>query len=190
MSALEWAGENLSLGGILKNAGGAAGSIVRIGAEGAGYAASLITENHSAREGIVNAGRLGDEAITTTSKVIGDGVNWVVVGAGDMVGMGVGYVAKASGASEKNIAIAETIGKLAGSLIVATAAGGVLAHAAVIAAAAPGLAGAAAATNGLAALGGGAITAGGGGMAAGAAITNVIVAAAGASGLASRLDND
>lgn len=191
---MQWIGRNLSLGGIVRNAGSGLGKVSKYTAQGAGAAASLLTDNPETKRRIKNAcasaGGSMDAVITKSSSAAGQGINYGVQKLSEGVGHASGATAKLMGASEDNVLLAKKVGTVAGAVVVGVVAGVGVADAAVALGAAAGTAGGAATTSGLAALGGGSIAAGGGGMAAGQAVAQSIVAAGGVSGAASLKKDD
>lgn len=188
MSAGKWISENLSLGGILKHSGSAAGKATKLGFQGLGAVAEVAAEAAGSRHAknigntIKATGALADIALTKTGEVTGYVANKATEYAGKAGGELVAVGATAAGADREAIATAKKVGTIVGSAAVGAVAGIGVAEAAVALAAASGTAGAAATSSGLAALGGGSIAAGGGGMAAGQAVTQGIVAIGSASG--------
>jgi hypothetical protein len=191
--ALEWIGKNLSLGGLVRNAGSALGKTSKFTARVAGVTAAVTVKHPATKQkvklGCMHAGTSLDKACTTTGAVIGNGIDLGVRKIGSAAGNISGHIAEAAGASEENVQLARKVGTVIGVVAVGAAVGTGVADAAVAIAATAGTAGAAATTSGLAALGGGSLAAGGGGMAAGQAIVQGIVAAGAASGAATISEN-
>ena len=192
MSAGQWIARNLSLGGIIKHTGNAAGTVAHLGLHGLGVVAEATAEatgnKHSNTIGnaIKVTGAFVDIALTTT----GEGAGFVADKATEYAGIAGGSTAAISaelaGATPETIARVKTIGTVVGAAAVGAAAGIGIAEAAVAVAAVSGTTGAAATSSGLAAIGGGSIASGGGGMAAGQAVTQGIVAASSAAGAVGR----
>ncbi len=187
--ATNWISRNLSLGGLVRHVGAATGKVARCGIEGVGMAAGLMisdaTKKEECRLKSRDFAKKFDTGVAGVSSVVGDKINTVVQAASIAVGEVSGAVVRLAGASDDTVATTRKVGTFVGSVAVGVAAGTVVAGAAVSLGAAAGTSGAAATTSGLATMGGGAIAAGGGGMAAGQAVIGGIVAAAGASGVAS-----
>lgn len=185
---MQWIGKNISLGGLVRHAGSGVGTVAKLTAQGAGAAASLLsndpTTKRKIRSACASAGASTDGVLTNGSAVAGDGINYGVQKASVVVGYASGGVAKLMGASQENVLLAQKVGTILGAVAVGVVAGAGVANAAIALGGAAGTAGAAATTSGLAALGGGSIAAGGGGMAAGHAVMQGIVVAGGVSGAA------
>jgi hypothetical protein len=188
MSAEKWIAENLSLGGILKHSGSAAGKLTKLGLQGLGTVAEVATEATGSRNAktigntIRATGEIADIALIKTGEVAGFVANTATDYAGKAGGELAALGAKAVGADRDTIVTVKKVGTVVGSAAVGAVAGMGVAQTAVALAAASGTAGAAATSSGLAALGGGSLAAGGGGMAAGQAVTQGIVAISSASG--------
>jgi len=188
MSAAKWISNNLSLGGIIRNTGSAAGAVAKFGLEGLGSVAEVAAGAVGSRDArtIGNAiratGEIADRALTTTGEAGGYVVDKATEYAGKAGGEVAALGATVVGADQSTIHTARSVGTTMGSTVVGVVAGMGVANAAVIAFAASGTAGAAATTSGLAALGGGSLAAGGGGIAAGQAVTQGIVAIGTAAG--------
>lgn len=192
MSAGQWITKNLSLGGIIKHTGNAAGTVAHLGLHGLGVVAEATAEatgnKHSRTIGdaIKVTGAVVDIALTKT----GEGAGFIADKATEYAGMAGGSTAaigaEIAGAKPETIARAKTIGTVVGAAAVGAAAGIGIAEAAVAVAAVSGTTGAAATSSGLAAIGGGSLASGGGGMAAGQAVTQSIVAASSAAGAVGR----
>lgn len=187
-----WLAKNLSLGGLVSNIGAGIGTVTSAVASGIGSVASYCTNDKSQQKYLKDtcdsAGSTIDESLTKGSGVVGDFINDAINTVGDIVGSVSASAAQSLGATKENVDLTRKVGKVVGAASVGLAAGVGIANAAVAASAAAGTAGAAATTSGLAALGGGSVAAGGGGMAVGQAITQGIIAAGTASGLASVKD--
>lgn len=187
--SLQWIAKNLSLGGLVSNAGSGIGSVTKAAAKGVGATAGLLIQNQekkqSFKDACDSAGQSMDGAVTDFGAAVGGGINYGMQKVGEVSGSVSGSVAKRMGASDENVIIAQKIGAIVGTAAVGMAAGTGIADAAVAASAATGTAGAAATASGLAAIGGGSIAAGGGGMAAGQAVVSGIVTAGTVSGAAS-----
>jgi hypothetical protein len=189
MSAWQWISENLSLGGLIKHSGSAAGTVVSLGLHGLGSVAEVAADAAGIREAktigntIKATGQIADIALTKTGEAAGFVANKATEYAGMAGGGLAGLGAEALGANQETIQIAKTVGTVVGSAAVGTVAGMSIAQTAVALLAAPGTVGAAATSSGLATLGGGSIAAGGGGMAAGEVVVQGIVAIGSASGV-------
>ena len=192
--ATEWIGRNLSLGGLVRNAGSGLGTLTKVAVRTAGAAATLVASDPATKKKIqdtcANAGNTVDSALTKGSSAAGAGINRGVQVASVAVGRASGGVARMLGASEENVALAQKVGTVAGAVTVGVIVGAGIADAAVALGAAVGTAGGAATTSGVAALGGGSVAAGGGGMAAGHAVMQGMSAAGGVSGAAALKKND
>jgi hypothetical protein len=188
MSAEKWIAKNLSLGGILKHSGNAAGKVAKLGLQGLGTVAEVAAEAAGSRNAktigntIRTTGEIADIALTKTGEVAGFVANKATEYAGKAGGELAALGAEAVGADRDTIVTAKHVGTVVGSAAVGAVAGMGIAQTAVALAAASGTVGAAATSSGLAALGGGSLAAGGGGMAAGQAVTQGIVAISGVSG--------
>jgi hypothetical protein len=188
MSVGKWIADNLSLGGILKHSGSAAGKVTKLGLQGLGTVAEVAAEAAGSRNAktigntIRATGEIADIALTKTGEVAGFVANKTTEYAGKAGGELAALGAEAAGADQNTIRTVKQVGTVVGSAAVGAVAGMGLAQTAVALAAASGTAGAAATSSGLAALGGGSLAAGGGGMAAGQAVTQGIVALSSASG--------
>lgn len=188
MSAGKWIARNLSLGGIIKNVGGGAGTIANLGFRAIGAAAESVAgvagkqDAKAIGDAIRSAGEFTDTALTKTGEGVGFLANKATEYAGKAGAEVAGFSAELANADPSTIATARKVGTFIGAAAVGMVAGLSVADAAVALAAAPGTAGAAATTSGLAALGGGSIATGGGGMAVGQAVTQGIVAASSVSG--------
>ena len=191
---MKWIGENLSFGGLIRNAGSGLGTLTKVTVEGTGMVASLFIDDPEEKQKIQNTcttiGESIDSDIKECSAIVGKGVDYGVQKTSAGVGYVSGEAVRLMGADEETVVLAQKIGTLASAVTVGVVVGGGIADAAIAAGAAAGATGAAATTSGLAALGGGSIAAGGGGMAAGQAVVNGIVAAGGVSGAATLKDND
>ncbi len=188
MSAAKWISNNLSLGGIIRNTGSAAGTVAKFGLEGLGSVAEVAAGAVGSRDArtignVIRAtGEIADRALTTTGEAGGYVADKATEYAGKAGGEVAALGATVVGADQSAIHTARSVGTTMGSTVVGVVAGMGVANAAVIAFAASGTAGAAATTSGLAALGGGSLAAGGGGIAAGQAVTQGIVAIGSAAG--------
>lgn len=185
----DWISKNLSLGGIVSNIGSGIGSASSLVANGIGSAAGIFTTDEKTKkylqESCDGAGSAIDNGLKRGSATVGDFINFAVNTFGDAVGNVSANAAETFGASNENVEMTRNVGKVVGAAAVGLVAGAGIANVATAVGAAAGTSGAAATSSGLAALGGGSIAAGGGGMAVGQAVTQGIIAASTASGLAS-----
>lgn len=160
MSVLKWVAKNLSLGGLVQNAGSAFGAGLRlIGAE-------------TAAKGVVGS-----------TAVAGEVINATVRKAADVTGGAVAGAAEAMGASNENVERARKAGKFVGAVAVGVAGGSLVDAALIGSLAASGTAGAAAFTSGTAALGGGS-------MAVGQVVAETVTAVSAVSTVALVTDED
>jgi hypothetical protein len=196
MSAGKWIAGNLSLGGLIKNSGNAAGTVAKMGLQGLGTMAEVAAEAAGSRNAktigntIRTTGEIADLALTKTGEVAGFVANKATEYAGKAGGELAALGAEAVGADKETINTVKRVGTVVGSAAVGAVAGIGFAQTAVALAAASGTAGAAATSSGLAALGGGSIAAGGGGMAAGQVVTQGIVAISSAAGVVGGSDKE
>lgn len=192
MSAGQWITKNLSLGGIIKHTGNAAGSVANLGLHGLGIVAEKTAEaigsQHSRTIGnaLKVTGAVVDVALTKTGEGAGFVANKATEYAGIAGGSAAALGAEMAGAKPETITTAKKVGTVVGAAAVGAAVGVGIAEAAVAMAAAAGTTGAAATSSGLAAIGGGSLASGGGGMAAGQAVPQGIVAATSATGAVGR----
>lgn len=189
---LKWVGKNLSLGGLVRHAGSAAGLVVYGACAGTGWIASTATSDPERRRKIRDAASsIGDKVggtIAVAGDLAGSGINKGVQFVSNASGAVAGCGARVAGASEDAVRKTETIGRFVGAVAVGAAVGTGVVDGVIAASSAAGTAGAAATTSGLAALGGGSVAAGGGGIAAGQAVANAVVASASASSVACTID--
>ena len=185
---LKWIGNNLGLGGLLRHATSATGTVLDRTLKGVGEIAEFVSgESDVGRQinsGCNAIGKTLDTAITETGKGLGHVADKTIEYSSIVDREFAGGIAKLAGASEENVLVAEMVGAVVVAVGVGTLAGAVIANAAVSVAAASGTAGAAATTSGLAALGGGSVAASGGGMATGLAVVQAITVAGATSGAA------
>jgi hypothetical protein len=159
MSAAKWISNNLSLGGIIRNTGSAAGTVAKFGLEGLGSVAEVAAGAVGSRDArtignVIRAtGEIADRALTTTGEAGGYVADKATEYAGKAGGEVAALGATVVGADQSTIHTARSVGTTMGSTVVGVVAGMGVANAAVIAFAASGTAGAAATTSGLAALG-------------------------------------
>lgn len=190
---LEWIGQNLSLGGLVRHAGSALGKTSKFTVRAVGAGVGVTVKQPATRRRVElaceQAGTSIDNACTKTGAAIGNGINVGVQNISGAAGNISGHIAEAAGASDENVRLARKVGTVVGAVAVGAAVGAGIADAVIAVAATAGTAGAAATTSGLAALGGGSLAAGGGGMAAGQAVVQSIVAAGAASGAATISEN-
>lgn len=181
MSTMKWIGQNLGIGGLVRNAGNGLGTVTKVAVHGAGGAASMLSHDPATKKRIkdasLNVGNALDSAFTKGGAVTGNGIDYGVQKVGVVTGHAAGSAAKLLGASEQNVVLVQKIGTVAGAFGVGVIAGAGIAGFAAGLGAAAGTAGAAATTSGLASLGAGS-------MAAGQFATEVITALGGASGVA------
>jgi hypothetical protein len=188
MSTGKWIADNLSLGGLLRHSGNAAGTLAQLGLHGIGAVAEVAagaTGNPNARaigDVIRGTGDVANIALTKTGEVAGFVANKATDYAGSAGGSIAAFGAEVVGADRTTVETAKQIGTIIGSAAIGSVVGMGIAQSAVALAAASGTTGAAATASGLAALGGGSLAAGGGGMAAGQVVTQGIVALGSAAG--------
>jgi hypothetical protein len=185
---LKWIGQNLSLGGIVRNSGVVIGETLDISCEALSFGLSLIPleEKKSSKSQEILI-RTGKNLATTMQKVgtsCGGFVDKVTTSSAKVGEQLFEAAAKKSGLSDENTLVAKKLGSMTGALAVGAIAGGCLAEALIISSAVAGTTGAAATTSGLAGLAGGSIASGGGGMVVGQAIAQGITTVGAASGLA------
>ncbi|QUY43114.1 hypothetical protein [Acaryochloris marina] len=182
MSAKQWVSRNLSLGGLIRNTGNAAGTVANIGLHGLGVVAEATAKaagnphHQTIGKSLKVTGAVVNIALTKTGEGAGFVANKATEYAGAAGGSAAAFGAQVVGAQPDTVATAKKVGTVVGAATVGAVAGVGLAEAAVAMAAVSGTTGAAATSSGLAAIGGGSLASGGGGMAAGQAITQSIVA--------------
>lgn len=185
----DWLEKHVSLGALVRHSGSLIGLVTKGVVKTTGAGIASFVSDPIAKKKIndisCNAGNVIDSTVKTASASVGVAVNKTVQVASVMSGRALGGVARACGASEENVVLAQKAGILASAVTIGAVAGAGIANAAAAIGAAAGTAGAAATTSGIAALGGGSIAAGGGGMAAGHAVMQGITTLAGVSGAAS-----
>ncbi|PZD73918.1 hypothetical protein C1752_01769 [Acaryochloris thomasi RCC1774] len=191
MAAGKWIAKNLSLGGIIRHTGSAAGTAAKLGLHGLGAIAESSGNRNVEAIGSVlrTTGEVAKIALTETGKGAGFVADRATEYAGKAGGELTALGATAIGADQATIATAKKVGTVVGSAAVGAVAEIGVAEAAVALSAASGTAGAAATSSGLAALGGGSLATGGGGMAAGQAVTQGIVGAGSVAGAVGTLNS-
>ena len=186
--ALTWIGQNLSLGGLLRNSGTAVGETLNITCEALSYGLSLTPIDEKkifkTQENLTQAGKFLASSMQKAGNSCGHLVDNVVISSSKAGERICEVVAQKSGFSDENTLVAKKFGSLIGALAVGVVAGGGLADTLIMGSAIAGTTGAAVTTSGLAGLAGGSLVSGGGGMVVGQAIAEGITAFAAASSLA------
>ena len=85
--SLQWVAKNLSLGGLVSNAGSGVGSVTRAAAKGVGATAGLLIQDQekkqSFKDACDSAGQSMDGVLTNASAAVGGGINYGIKKVGD-----------------------------------------------------------------------------------------------------------
>ena len=117
---LQWIGKNLSLGGLVRHASNATGTVARVAASGTGsLIAPLIAGNPDEQAALKakfsSAGTAIDNAVTKGGGKAGDFINYSIQKVSQGTGAVTGHAVKAMGGTEQQVQVATRVGNVVGA---------------------------------------------------------------------------